>query len=80
MCLVHLLRELEQTLQSKSPGEGWAAFEKKLRRLLGDVIRVRKNRDELEDDTLRSRRQRLEQRLQELFDTPRDHSHAKRLI
>jgi len=33
MCLVHLLRELEQTLKYKSPSENWPASEKKLRRL-----------------------------------------------
>jgi transposase len=80
MCLVHLLRELEQTLQYKSPGEGWAAFEKKLRRLLGDAIRLWKSRDELDEDTLANRRHRLEQRLQELIDTPWNNGHANRLI
>lgn len=80
MCLVHLLRELEQTLNYKSPGEGWAAFEKKLRRLLGDAIRLWKNRDELDEDTLASRRHRLGQRLQELIDTPWNNGHAQRLI
>jgi len=80
MCLVHLLRELEQTLKYKSPGENWAAFEKKLRRLLGDAIRLWKSRDELDSHTLASRRQRLDNRLSELVATDWDDGNAKRLI
>ena len=52
MCLVHLLRELEQTLKYKSPGDQWPAFEKKLRRRLGDAIRLWKRRDELDPNSL----------------------------
>jgi transposase len=80
MCLVHLLRELEQTVKYKQPGEGWSAFEKKLRRLLGDAIRLWKGRDELDEATLASRRSRLDQRLAELIEFEWDDSHAKRLI
>ena len=39
-CLVHLLRELAHTEQYKSPGEHWPEFAKKLRRLMGDAIRL----------------------------------------
>jgi transposase len=80
MCLVHLLRELEQTLHYKNPGDGWSEFEKKLRRLLGDAIRLWKSRDELEAATLASRRARLDQRLQELLDTDWQNQHARRLL
>jgi len=80
MCLVHLLRELEQTVKYKKPGENWSAFEKKLRRLLGDSIRLWKSRDELDDALLASRRERLYARLSELIDTDWDDSHANRLI
>jgi len=80
MCLVHLLRELEQTLQYKNPGDGWSEFEKKLRRLLGDAIRLWKSRDELEAATLASRRLRLDQRLRELIETDWNNSHARRLL
>ena len=80
MCLVHLLRELEQTLQYKNPGAGWSEFEKKLRRLLGDAIRLWKSRDELEEAARKSRRQRLDQRLAELIETDWNNGHAKRLI
>ncbi|HMO94147.1 MAG TPA: hypothetical protein PKD64_18330 [Pirellulaceae bacterium] len=80
LCLMHLLCELEHTLHYKSLGEGRAAFEKELRRLLGDAIRLWKQRDQLVEDTLISRRLRLEQYLQELIDTPSISGHAKRLI
>lgn len=69
MCLVHLLRELEQTRQHKSPGEKWPVFEKKLRRLFGDAIRLWKKRDNLEVSILESSRARLEVRLKEMITT-----------
>ena len=53
MCLVHLLRDLEHAEQYKSPGEHWPEFAKKLRRLVGDAIRLRRARDELPAATLR---------------------------
>ena len=80
MCLVHLLRELEQTVKYKQPGEGWSAFEKKLRRLLGDAIRLWRIRDELDAATLQSRRDRLNQRLAELIATDWNEANAARLI
>ncbi|XOV72633.1 MAG: transposase [Verrucomicrobiota bacterium] len=41
-CLVHLLRELEQTEKYKSPGANWEPFAKKLRRLLRACLKKRK--------------------------------------
>jgi len=43
-CLVHLLRELEKVDRHNDSAE-WKAFTKKLRRLLGDGIRLRKRED-----------------------------------
>lgn len=80
MCLVHLLRELEQTLKYKSPGDDWPAFEKKLRRLLGDAIRLWKNGDEWDAGSLQSRRNRLDKRLTELIEACWQDSHARRLV
>jgi transposase len=80
MCLVHLLRELEQTEKYKSPGKHWPAFAKKLRRLLGDAIRLWRAQAELSSETVASRRGRLTRRLAELIDTDWDDSHAKRLV
>jgi hypothetical protein len=79
-CLVHLLRELEHTEKYKSPGENWPAFAKKLRRLLGDAIRLWRQKEELPEATYASRRERVTARLQSLIDSEWDNSHAKRLI
>ncbi len=57
MCLVHLLRELETTVKYKQPDDGWSNFEKKLRRILADSIRLWKKRDEIDDGTLIRRRE-----------------------
>jgi transposase len=79
-CLVHLLRDLEHVEKYKSPGENWPAFARKLRRLLGDAIRLWRLKDELPAETYASRRNRLEQRLEALVETPWEDSQAKRLI
>lgn len=80
MCLVHLLRELESTVKYMSPGEGWSAFEKKVRRLFGDAIRLWYGKAELDPATFASRRSRLDQRLAAVNDTDWDESNANRLI
>jgi len=79
-CMAHLLRELEHTEKYKSPGKHWPAFAKKLRRLLGDAIRLWRRQEDLPEATYASRRARLATRLQELIDTPWKDAQAKRLI
>jgi transposase len=79
-CLVHLLRELEHTEKYKSPGQHWPEFAKKLRRLVGDAIRLWRAAAEMPQETYASRRLRLTARLQELIETPWKDRHAKRLI
>lgn len=79
-CLVHLLRELEQTDTYKSPGEGWPEFAKKLRRLLGDAIRLWRRQSELLSETYASRRKRLDARLAEMIDTQWTNTHARRIV
>jgi transposase len=80
MCLVHLLRELEHTEKYKSPGDHWPAFAKKLRRLLGDAIRLWRRPAETPPEEYASRRARLSARLQELIDAEWNDAHAKRLV
>ncbi len=80
MCLVHLLRELEHTGQYKSPGAQWPEFAKRLRRLLGDAIRLWHRREELAAERYASRRRRLTVRLEQLIDAPWEDAHAKRLV
>ena len=79
-CLAHLLRELEHTEKYKSPGKNWPAFAKKLRRLLGDAIRLWRQQEELSSETYASRRRRLAARLQALIETDWHNAHAGRLI
>ena len=80
MCLVHLLRELEQTQKYKSPGDNWPAFAKKLKKLVADAIRLWKKKEEHSEETYASRRARLTVRLQTLIETDWNNKHAKRLI
>ena len=79
-CLVHLFRDLEHVERYKSPGQDWPAFAKKLRRLLGDAIRLRRRRGEIPPETYASRRACLTRRLEELIATPCKDSQARRLI
>jgi transposase len=78
-CLVHLFRELEK-VDEKDASETWAAFRKKLKRLLGDAIRLGAAREELAADTFASRRARLDARRDELLAAPWDNPNAKRLM
>jgi hypothetical protein len=79
-CLVHLLRELEQTEKYKSPGKQWPEFAKKLRRLIGDAIRLWRAQEELTKETYASRKARLHTRLADLIDEPWENRHARRLV
>ncbi len=78
-CLVHLLRELKKVEKYHRPGTSWAEFAKKLRRLLGDAVRLWK-RDAVPNEEFRSRRARLDTRLAELIATPWEDGHARRLV
>jgi transposase len=44
-CLVHYLRELEDTIRYKNPGEDFIPFRKKLKRILRDAIRMAEAKD-----------------------------------
>jgi len=79
-CLAHLFRELEHTEKYKSPGKDWPEFAKKLRRLLGDAIRLWRRREELSAETYTSRRDRIHRRLAELIETPWKDTNARRLL
>jgi len=79
-CLVHLLRDLKQVEQYKAPSEHWDAFAKKLRRLLGDAIRLWRKRKDLPPETSIARRHRLSLRLQTLIEQPWQDSQARRLV
>jgi len=79
MCLVHLLGELKKVSMYKDSGGDWAAFSKKLKRLLRDSIRLWKRREQLDQQLYARRRKLIELRLRELIEAQWDNSQARRL-
>jgi hypothetical protein len=79
-CLVHLLRDLECVEKYKDTSGDWALFAKKLKRLIRDGIRLRKQYDELEPSVYDRRYHRIEQRLSDLIETQWSNSQAQRLV
>jgi len=77
VCLVHLLRELEAVDERNECSE-WKAFAKKLRRLLGDGMRLRR-RPGFSADRTRSCVRKLDQRLTELANEEPIDGDARRL-
>ena len=78
-CLVHLLRDLDYVETYRTLTDDWRAFAKRLRRLIGDAIRLWK-REAVPAEEYGSRRARLATRLQELLAEPWAHSEVRRLL
>ena len=78
-CLVHLFRELEK-VDALDGSDSWAPFRKKLKRLLGDAIRLGAQRETLPPDAFASRRALLDARRDKLLAAPWANAHAKRLV
>ncbi len=78
-CLVHLLRDLHTVDHYQKGGGHWPEFAKKLRRLVADAIRLWRD-TELSCESRQSRRQRLDERLDELIATAWEDSQARRLV
>jgi hypothetical protein len=79
-CLVHLLRDLEQVEKYKRPGPDWAAFAKKLRRLVRDAIRLWRRQERMAAARTARRRELLRLRLGQLIETPWQCREARRLV
>ena len=79
MCLVHLLGELKKVAMYKDSSGDWAAFSKKLKRLLRDAIRLWKRREQLDKQLYARRRELIELRLGKLIEAQWDNSQARRL-
>jgi hypothetical protein len=79
-CLVHLLRDLKHVEKYKSTAQDWPQFAKKLKRLIGDAIRLWKSKGELSAEVYASRRARLTRRLAEIIAAPWENKEARRLI
>lgn len=80
MCLYHLLRDLEHVEKYKHPSSHWPAFAKKLRRLVRDGLRLKRNQEELPAEVYASRCQCLQQRLDQLIATDWKDKQAARLL
>ena len=65
-CVVHLLRELEKVSVTNTSLE-WVSFQRKLRRLLRDALRLGRERGKHDDETYQRRWQRLYDRLFQLY-------------
>ena len=78
-CLVHLLRDMHTVEHYKRAGKDWPEFAKKLRRLLGDAIRLGRQKPDLPEENFQSRRQRLTERLEELITAKWPDAQANRL-
>ncbi len=76
-CLPHLLRELEKVDQHNDSSE-WQAFARKLRRLLGDGIRLRK-RPDFTPDRYQGRINRLNHRVGQMAGEEHVDADARRL-
>jgi hypothetical protein len=79
-CLVHLLRDMHAVDHYGKGGSDWPEFAKKLRRLIGDAIRLGRVKGELPAEHFASRRQRLTERLDEILATAWADRQARRLI
>ena len=80
VCLAHLLRDLKHVEQYKHPSRNWPKFAKKLRRLVGDAMRLKKRQKKLGAEAYAARRDRLHARLDALVATPWKDQQAKRLL
>jgi transposase len=80
VCLAHLLRDLEHVEKYKHPSPQWPIFAKKLRRLVRDGLRLKRQQEALPAEIYGSRRDRLHQRLDHLIATDWEDKQAARLL
>ena len=82
-CLAHLLRELSESAE-KSPAFGASSFFRESRRLIKQMLKLKKQWDSLDDDHYLPRVSRLETRLQTLargnYEEPDAQRIAKRML
>ena len=79
-CLVHLLRDIHSVDHYRKGGTDWPDFAKKLRRLVGDAIRLGRQKQAIAAENFASRRQRLTERLDEIIATTWADRQARRLV
>jgi len=78
-CIAHLLREIEK-IDIRNQSEDWCAFSKKLKRLIGDALRLNLKRGSILEEEYQSKNKRLDGRLENLvFTHNSDDADVKRL-
>ena len=77
-CLVHLLRELKETA-IKSPAFAQGSFRRRLKRLLKELLLLRKCKPKLQTADYQRQGKRLEERMKELANATWDEPHAVRI-
>lgn len=80
VCLAHLLRDLKHVEQYKHPSPHWPKFAKKLRRLVGDALRLKRRQANPAEEKYASLRDCLHARLDALIATPWQDREAQRLL
>lgn len=80
MCLVHLFRELKATSNYRSPGDDWPKFQKSLKRLLRDAVRLWYRKESYKTEQYTSRSNRLFLRLRLLCEKDWKDPNCKRLV
>ena len=78
-CLPHLLRDLSRTRHYHNPGGDWPEFHRRLRRLIRDGMRLKKDKQDLGREVYERRKGRIRKRLDELIDQGWKEKHARRL-
>jgi transposase len=78
-CYYHLFTELVKVDQRNTSQE-WAAFRKKLKKLLKDALRLRDKKDNLDAKAYDRRKKRLHKRLEMLIETVSKDQDVQRLI
>lgn len=76
-CIVHLLRELREVAKKNNSAE-FAAFRKRLKRIIADALRL-VARDDLDDDTYESRMLRILDRVHIMGEADYKDAHCRRL-
>lgn len=77
-CLCHIFTDLART-EARNQSDEWKRFAKKLKRFLKDAIRLHKNINELSEEKLARRINRLHDRLKEIYRHNYQDKDAKRL-
>ena len=78
-CLPHLLRDLRRTRHYHNPGEDWPEFHRRLRRLIRDSMRLKKNKPGMVLEVYERRKARIRKRLDEFIDGVWKEKNARRL-